>query len=66
MQILFIDLINLIAPINILINLAPGSLAFMQITLALDNLAPMQISLLPNRLAPTAIMTIIIYELMQN
>ena len=54
MQIILMDLINLIAPINILINLAP------------DRLAPMQISLLPDSLAPVDILNIFIYELLQN
>ena len=54
MQIILIDLINFIAPINILINLAP------------DSMAPMQISLLPDSLAPAAILNIFIYELLQN
>ena len=40
MQLNLIDLINLIAPINVVINLAPDSLAPMQITVLPDSLAP--------------------------
>jgi len=66
MQMILIDLFNLIAIINILINLAPDYLAPMQISLLPDCLAPMHISLLPDSLAPAAILNIIIYELLQN
>jgi len=54
MKISLIDLINLINLINVLINLAPDSLAPMQISLLADSLAPVQISLLPDSLATAA------------
>ena len=56
-----VELINLIALINILINLALENLAPMQISLLPDSPAPMHISLLPDSLAPAAILNIIIF-----